>query len=191
MHPLSDRFCVSSSGAFTLLPHSKPQSRITRALSFHPCLLFSCLRALALLPLSDRTLSFLIVLMKPKVRGLLRLNNQTAGSLAKPVIDLEGRDGWEAQGKEDLDTLARAVHRVVGWITDDPDINLLLGPGGPSHPHLNGSNLTDVRAWLDEFDWNHTRMLSNHWAGELNGVKNQPITAWERCVCLHKAAPYY
>eukprot|EP00475_Leptophrys_vorax_P020454 TRINITY_DN2798_c0_g1_i1.p1 TRINITY_DN2798_c0_g1~~TRINITY_DN2798_c0_g1_i1.p1 ORF type:complete len:587 (-),score=145.64 TRINITY_DN2798_c0_g1_i1:767-2308(-) len=48
--------------------------------------------------------------------------------------------------------LAKGVFRVLQILKTMPDLQVVLGPGGVSHPHMNSSNITDVEEYVKGTD---------------------------------------
>jgi cellobiose dehydrogenase (acceptor) len=109
------------------------------------------------------TLSAFLMLLNPQARGLITLDAN--GNLNYPNIYLPAT----AQGVADTDLMTQAVFDMIQLFMEDPGLQIVFGPGSPSHPHLNPNNIADIHQYVtgpspvDGVYFN--RLIINHYGG--------------------------
>lgn len=88
------------------------------------------------------TLSAFVMLLDPKTRGLITLDNK--GNVNFPNIWMPNT----SDGAEDTTLMTQAVFDMLKLFARDPGMKILFGPGGLSHPNLDPNSLSDVRTYV-------------------------------------------
>lgn len=105
-----------------------------------------------------------VMLLDPKARGLIRLDEH--GNVRAPEIYMPDTT---AEGRADIDLMARATFDTIALYRRDPGLTILYGPGSASHPHLDPARFEDVRAYVTDpspvDDVYFSRLLGNHFGG--------------------------
>jgi len=110
-----------------------------------------------------RTLSAFAMLLNPHARGLITLDEN--GNVRAPNIYLPETE----EGEADTDLMTQAVFDLIQLFQDNPDLEIVFGPGGQSHPDLNPDDISDVREYVtgpspvDGIFYN--RLIVNHFGG--------------------------
>lgn len=106
-----------------------------------------------------RTLSAYAMLLRPRATALMKIDRDSF--VKAPPIYLTNT--------HDLNLLTRAVQRLILMYRDNPDLELIFGPGGRSHPHLNPERFRDVREYVlgpnPHEGVYYTGLGINHWGG--------------------------
>jgi choline dehydrogenase-like flavoprotein len=106
-----------------------------------------------------RTLSAYAMLLRPRATALMKIDKDSF--VKAPPIYLTNT--------HDLDLLTRAVQRLILMYRDNPDLELIFGPGGRSHPHLNPERFRDVKEYVlgpnPHEGVFYTGLGINHWGG--------------------------
>jgi choline dehydrogenase-like flavoprotein len=109
------------------------------------------------------TLSAFVMLMNPKARGLITLDEN--GNVKAPDIYLPDTE----EGEADTTLMTRAVFDLIQLFQQDPGLKIVFGPGSSSHPNLNPDSLPDIRKYVtgpspvDGIFFN--RLIVNHFGG--------------------------
>ncbi|HVY55093.1 MAG TPA: GMC family oxidoreductase, partial [Thermodesulfobacteriota bacterium] len=110
------------------------------------------------------TLSVFIMLLNPRSRGLLTLDEN--GNVRYPNIYMPPDT---PQGQEDIELMARAVYDIIQLLEKDPGLGIVFGPGSQSHPNLDPDNFDDVRTYVTSPSpvdgVYYSRLTINHWGG--------------------------
>jgi choline dehydrogenase-like flavoprotein len=110
-----------------------------------------------------RSLSAFLMLLDPKARGIISIDSK--GNLAYPPIYLPDTP----EGAADTELMARSVFDMIRLFAQNPGLEIVFGPGGLSHPHLNPNSLADIREYVtgpspvDGIYFN--RLIINHYGG--------------------------
>lgn len=111
--------------------------------------------------------SMFFQLLNTTARHLISFDNKTG------FLKLEPLPETSARGLDDDLRLASGVWRILQVIKDLPQLEIVLGPGGISHPELDPSNLTDVREFVKGLknpykgEIYFTNLLMNHFGGSV------------------------
>lgn len=110
-----------------------------------------------------RTLSAFVMLLDPKARGLVTLDEKD--NVSYPPIYLPET----ADGSADVSLMAQATFDMMQWFAKDPALKIVFGPGSASHPDLNPAVLADVRTYVTSpspvDSVYYSRLIANHWGG--------------------------
>ncbi len=106
-----------------------------------------------------RNFSAFAMLLRPRGRGLVAIGADTF--VKYPPIYLTRQ--------EDLRLMAEAIQNLIFLYRRNRNLELVFGPGGRSHPHLNPERFRDVEEYVaagDPFENVYfTRLIINHWGG--------------------------
>jgi cellobiose dehydrogenase (acceptor) len=106
-----------------------------------------------------RTLSAYAMLLRPRATALMKIDKD--GFVKAPPLYLTDQ--------HDLDLMTRVIQQLIFLYRDNPDLELIFGPGGRSHPHLNPDRLRDVQEYVlgpNPFEGvYYTGLGINHWGG--------------------------
>jgi cellobiose dehydrogenase (acceptor) len=107
----------------------------------------------------SRNFSAYAMLLRPQKTELLKIDKDTF--VKYPPVYLTD--------EADLDLMTAAIQQLIFLYRDNPDLTLVFGPGGTSHPHLNPESFEDVKQYVQAFDpldnVYFTRLIINHWGG--------------------------
>ena len=110
------------------------------------------------------TLSVFVMLLNPKSRGLVTLDEN--GNVRFPNIYMPPDT---PEGQEDIGLMAEAVFDIIQLLQEDPGLGIVFGPGSQSHPNLDPDNFEDIRTYVTSpspvdgvF---YSRLTVNHWGG--------------------------
>ncbi len=110
-----------------------------------------------------RTFSAFCMLLDPKARGLITLNDKDQVNF--PDIYLPNTSDGEA----DTTLMAQAVFDMIQLFAQNPNLTIVFGPGSLSHPNLDPNNLADIRTYVtapqpvDGVFYN--KLIINHFGG--------------------------
>ena len=110
-----------------------------------------------------RTFSAFCMLLNPKARGLITLD--TNNNVNFPNIYLPDT----TDGADDTTLMAQAVFDMIQLFAQNPNLEIVFGPGSSSHPNLDPNNLADIRTYVtgpqpvDGVFFN--RLIINHFGG--------------------------
>jgi choline dehydrogenase-like flavoprotein len=110
-----------------------------------------------------RTFSAFCMLLDPKARGLITLNEMDQVNF--PDIYLPNTP----DGADDTTLMAQAVFDMIQLFAQNPNLKIVFGPGSSSHPNLDPNNLDDIRTYVtaaqpvDGVFYN--RLIINHFGG--------------------------
>jgi choline dehydrogenase-like flavoprotein len=103
------------------------------------------------------------MLLNPKARGLISID--ASGNVIQPAIYLPNTP----DGTADIQVMAQAVFDMLQLFSKQPDLQIVFGPGGISHPHLNPHSLADVQNYVTAPSpvegVYYNRMTINHFGG--------------------------
>jgi len=106
-----------------------------------------------------RHLSAFAMLLRPLARGLIRIDRDTFVKFPPVYLTNE----------HDLNLMTDAIHQLIVMYRGNPDLAIVFGPGGRSHPHLDPARFSDVKEYVGGFDpvdgIFYTRLIINHWGG--------------------------
>jgi choline dehydrogenase-like flavoprotein len=110
------------------------------------------------------TLSAFIMLLNPKSRGLVTLDEN--GNVRFPNIYMPADT---PEGQEDISLMTQATFDIIQLFKDDPGLSIVFGPGSQSFPDLDPDNIEDIRTYVTNpspvdgvF---YSRLTVNHWGG--------------------------
>jgi len=112
---------------------------------------------------SSNSMSAFLMLLNPQARGLITLD--LAGNVNYPNIYLPNTPA----GTADTTLMTQAVYDMIQLFEKNPDLEIVFGPGGLSHPSLNPNSLADVQTYVtgpapvDNIYFN--RLIINHFGG--------------------------
>ena len=112
---------------------------------------------------ADNAIATYCMLLNPKARGVITVDAK--GNVNQPAIYLPNTP----DGAADATLMAQAVFDLLQLFSKQPDLRIVFGPGGLSHPHLNPNSLADVQQYVtapspvDGVYYN--RMTINHFGG--------------------------
>ncbi|MEO6564684.1 MAG: GMC family oxidoreductase [Casimicrobiaceae bacterium] len=110
-----------------------------------------------------RTFSVNVMLLDPKVRGIVALDAD--GNVKPPPIYLPDT----ADGASDTTLMTQTMFDIIQLLATDPALTIVFGPGSASHPHLRPDVLADIREYLTGpspvNDVHFNRLVTNHWGG--------------------------
>jgi cellobiose dehydrogenase (acceptor) len=110
-----------------------------------------------------RTFSAFCMLLDPKARGLITLNDNDQVNF--PDIYLPNT----SDGDADTTLMAQAVFDMIQLFAQNPNLSIVFGPGSSSHPKLDPNSLTDIRTYVtapqpvDAVFYN--KLIINHFGG--------------------------
>ena len=110
-----------------------------------------------------RTFSAFCMLLDPKARGLITLNDKDQVNF--PDIYLPNT----SDGDADTTLMAQAVFDMIQLFAQNPNLTIVFGPGSSSHPNLDPNNLADIRTYVtapqpvDGVFYN--KLIINHFGG--------------------------
>jgi cellobiose dehydrogenase (acceptor) len=110
-----------------------------------------------------RTFSAFCMLLDPKARGLITLNEMDQVNF--PDIYLPNTP----DGSDDTTLMAQAVFDMIQLFAQNPNLKIVFGPGSSSHPNLDPNNLADIRTYVtaaqpvDGVFYN--KLIINHFGG--------------------------
>ena len=106
-----------------------------------------------------RTLSVYAMLLRPHATATMQIDRD--GIVKSPPIYLTDT--------RDLGLMTKVIQQLLSMFRDNPGLELIFGPGGRSHPHLNPDRRRDVREYVagsGPVDGvYYTRLSINHWGG--------------------------
>lgn len=110
------------------------------------------------------TLSAFIMLLNPKSRGLVTLDEN--GNVRFPNIYMPPDT---PEGQEDIELMTQATFDIIQLFQEDPGLGIVFGPGSQSFPDLDPDNIDDIRTYVTSpspvdgvF---YSRLTVNHWGG--------------------------
>lgn len=89
-----------------------------------------------------RTFSAFCMLLDPKARGLITLDDKN--NVNFPNIYLPDT----ADGADDTTLMTQAVFDMIQLFAQNPNLKIVFGPGSSSHPNLDPNNLADIRTYV-------------------------------------------
>jgi hypothetical protein len=112
---------------------------------------------------ADNAIAAYCMLLNPKARGLISID--ASGNVIQPAIYLPNTP----DGTADIQVMAQAVFDMLKLFSKQPDLQIVFGPGGISHPHLNPHSLADVQNYVTAPSpvegVYYNRMTINHFGG--------------------------
>jgi cellobiose dehydrogenase (acceptor) len=112
---------------------------------------------------ADNAIAAYCMLLNPKARGLISID--ASGNVIQPAIYLPNTP----DGTADIQVMAQAVFDMLQLFSKQPDLQIVFGPGGISHPHLNPHSLADVQNYVTAPSpvegVYYNRMTINHFGG--------------------------
>lgn len=110
------------------------------------------------------TLSAFIMLLNPKSRGLVTLDEN--GNVMVPNIYMPPDT---PEGQEDIELMTQATFDIIQLFMEDKGLGIVFGPGSSSHPNLNPDNIDDIRTYVTSPSpvdgVYYSRLIVNHWGG--------------------------
>ena len=110
-----------------------------------------------------RTFSAFCMLLDPKARGLITLNDKDQVNF--PDIYLPNTP----DGADDTTLQTQAVFNMIQLFAQNPNLKIVFGPGSSSHPNLSPNSLADIRTYVtgpqpvDGVFFN--KLIINHFGG--------------------------
>jgi hypothetical protein len=122
-----------------------------------------------------RTLSVYAMLLRPHATATMQIDRD--GIVKSPPIYLTGT--------RDLRLMTKVIQQLLSMFRDNPGLELIFGPGGRSHPHLNPDRRRDVREYVEGAGpvdgVYYTRLSINHWGGTCRSGTDQAACLRRHC----------
>jgi hypothetical protein len=122
-----------------------------------------------------RTLSVYAMLLRPHATATMQIDRD--GIVKSPPIYLTDT--------RDLRLMTKVIQQLLSMFRDNPGLELIFGPGGRSHPHLNPDRRRDVREYVEGAGpvdgVYYTRLSINHWGGTCRSGTDQAACLRRHC----------